>query len=140
MYGIPDKVKPLSGAEEAVMLAVWASRPPITRQEIASHLEHKTWADATLLNFLYRLEEKGWVKSGKERNRNVYTPCVTRRAYGVWCMRERLGTLFGGDLAAAVYALTSESGSSRAQLESARRVLDEKLSETEEYDLYDPYG
>jgi predicted transcriptional regulator len=140
MYGIPDTIRPLSGAEEAVMLAVWVSRPPITRQEIASHLEHKTWADATLLNFLYRLEEKGWVKSGKERNRNVYTPCVTRRAYGVWCMRERLGTLFGGDLAAAVYALTSESGSSRTQLESARRVLDEKLSETEEYDLYDPYG
>jgi hypothetical protein len=39
-----------------------------------------------------------------------------------------------------VYALTSESGGSRAQLEAARRVLDEKLSETEEYDLYDPYG
>jgi predicted transcriptional regulator len=140
MYGIPDAIRPLSGAEEAVMLAVWASRAPITRQEIARHLEQKTWADATLLNFLYRLEEKGWVKSSKERNRNVYTPCVTRRAYGVWCMRERLGTLFGGDLAAAVYALTSESGSGRAQLESARRVLDEKLSETEEYDLYDPYG
>lgn len=140
MYGIPDRLKALSAAEEAVMLAVWASRPPITRREIAAHLPGQTWADATLLNFLYRLEAKGWVKSGKERNRNVYTPCVTKRAYGVYCMRERLDTVFGGDLAAAVYALVSESGCTRSQLEKAAAVLEEKRGEVEEYDLYDPYG
>ena len=28
MYGIPDSVKPLSAAEEQVMLAVWACRAP----------------------------------------------------------------------------------------------------------------
>lgn len=140
MYGIPDRFKPLSDAEEAVLLAVWASRPPITRREIASHLPGRKWADATLLNFLYRLEEKGWVKCGKEMNRNVYTPCVTKRAYGVYCMRERLDTVFGGDLAAAVQALVSESGCSQGQLEKAAAVIGEKLEQAEEYDLYDPYG
>lgn len=140
MYGIPDRLKSLSAAEEEVLLAVWASRRPITRREIASHLRGRTWADATLLNFLYRLEAKGWVKSGKELNRNVYTPCVTKRAYGVYCMRERLDTVFGGDLAAAVQALVSESGCSRGELERAAAVLEEKRSEVEEYDLYDPYG
>ena len=29
MYGIPDSVKPLSAAEEQVMLAVWACRAPV---------------------------------------------------------------------------------------------------------------
>lgn len=140
MYGIPDRLKALSAAEEEVLLAVWASRPPVTRREIASHLPGHTWADATLLNFLYRLEAKGWVKSGKEMNRNVYTPCVTKRAYGVYCMRERLDTVFGGDLAAAVQALVSESGCSRGELERAAAVLEEKRGEVEEYDLYDPYG
>lgn len=140
MYGIPDRLKALSAAEEEVLLAVWASRPPVTRREIASHLPGRTWADATLLNFLYRLEAKGWVKSGKEMNRNVYTPCVTKRAYGVYCMRERLDTVFGGDLAAAVQALVSESGCSRGELERAAAVLEEKRGEVEEYDLYDPYG
>lgn len=140
MYGIPDALKPLSPAEEQVLLAVWASRPPATRREIGSHLPGKHWADATLLNFLYRLEDKGWVKSGKEANRNVYTPCVTRRAYGVYCMRERLSTVFGDDLAAAVRALVSESGCTQSQLEQAMAVLEEKHAEAEEYDLYDPYG
>ena len=93
-----------------------------------------------MLNFLYRLEKKGWVKSGKDGNHNTYTPAITRRAYNVWSMRERLDTLFGGDLAAAVHALVSESGCGQSELEQAMKVLEEKHLEAEEYDLYDPYG
>ena len=55
-------------------------------------------------------------------------------------MRERLDTLFGGDLAAAVRALVSESGCGQSELEQAMKVLEEKHLEAEEYDLYDPYG
>ena len=78
MYGIPDSVKPLSAAEEQVMLAVWACRAPATRRDIDEKLRAKGWAPATVLNFLYRLEEKGWVKSGKDGNHNTYTPAITR--------------------------------------------------------------
>ncbi len=120
-----------------------------------------------MLNFLYRLEEKGWVKRCKTGSRNVYTPTVTRRAYGVFCMRQRLDTLFGGDLTQAVRALVSESGfcmrqrldtlfggdltqavralvsesgCSASQLGEAIRLLEQKQAEAEEYELYDPYG
>ena len=55
MYGIPDSVKPLSAAEEQVMLAVWACRAPATRRDIDAKLRAKGWAPATVLNFLYRL-------------------------------------------------------------------------------------
>ena len=104
MYGLPDRLRPLSAAEEQVMLAVWACREPATRRDIDEKLRSKGWAPATVLNFLYRLEEKGWVKSGKQGNHNIYAATVTQRAYGVWSMRQRLDTLFGGDLAAAVGA------------------------------------
>ena len=80
------------------------------------------------------------MKSGKDGNHNIYTPAITRRAYHVWSMRERLDTLFGGDLAAAVHALVSESGCGQSELEQAMKVLEEKHLEAEEYDLYDPYG
>ena len=92
MYGIPEHCQPLSPAEEQVLLAVWACRPPATRRDIGEKLAAKGWAPATVLNFLYRLEKKGWVKSGKDQNRNTYTPTVTRRAYGVAAMRERPDT------------------------------------------------
>ena len=110
MYGLPDRLRPLSAAEEQVMLAVWACREPATRRDIDEKLRGKGWAPATVLNFLYRLEEKGWVKSGKQGNHNIYAATVTQRAYGVWSMRQRLDTLFGGDLAAAVRALAKRTG------------------------------
>ncbi len=140
MYGLPDTLKPISAAEERVMLAVWACPGAASRREISERLKKNGWAAATVLNFLYRLEEKGWVKTTKQGNCNVYRPLVTRRAYEVSCMRQRLDTLFGGDLAAAVHALVSESGCSQSELERAMQVLEEKQQETEEYDLYDPYG
>ena len=129
MYGIPDRLKALSAAEEQVLLALWDCKPPVSRR-----------AAATVLNFLYRLEEKGWVICAKEQNHNLYAPTVTRRAYGVYTMRQRLDTVFGGDLAQAVRALVSESGCSQSELEQAIAVLNEKHAESEEYDLYDPYG
>ena len=138
MYGIPDRLKPLSAAEEQVLLALWDCKPPASRRDIGARLAAKGWAAATVLNFLYRLEEKGWVICTKEQNRNLYSPTVTRRAYGVFTMRQRLDTVFGGDLAQAVRALVSESGCSQSELEQAIAVLNEKHAEAEEYDLYDP--
>lgn len=138
MYGIPERCKPLSSAEEQVLLALW-EKAPATRREIGRRLAGKGWADGTLLTFLGRLEAKGWVQVSREANRNVYTPAVTRRAYGVYCMRERLDTLFGGDLAAAVRALVSESGAGPSQLDQAEAVLEEMKARAEEYDSYDAF-
>ena len=137
MYGLPDSLRPLSGAEEQVMLALWACGKSAGRREIGLRLAGLGWADSTLLNFLYRLEDKGWVKSGKEANRNLYTPTVTKRAYCVYCMRERLEHLFDGDLTSAVRALASESRCSRTQLEQAARLLEEYSAQADEFDGYD---
>ncbi len=140
MYGLSDNLKKLSPAEERVLLAIWAARPPITRAEIARHLTQNEWADATLLNFLYRLTEKGWLTQGKDGNKNTYTTTVTRRAYGVYTMRERLDTVFGGDAALASTALISESSPTIAALESAKKAIIQKQDQLEEYDYYDPYN
>ena len=44
MYGIPEHCQPLSPAEEQVLLAVWACRPPATRRDIGEKLAAKGWA------------------------------------------------------------------------------------------------
>ena len=141
MYGLPERLKPVSAAEEQVLLALWACPAPASRAEIARQLPRScAWAGSTLLNFLYRLEEKGWVRRSREGGRNLYAPAVTKRAYGVAVMRERTATVFGGSVAQAVAALVSESSAGQAQLEKARAAIEEKLSAVEEFDLYDPYG
>ena len=135
-----SKIKRLPDAELEIMNALWDADAPLTAAELETALPGPPRARTTLLTLLARLEEKGWVKSGKEGNRNTYTPAITQRAYNVWSMRERLDTLFGNDLAAAVRALVSESGCGQSELEQAMKVLEEKHLEAEEYDLYDPYG
>lgn len=107
MYGLSDRLKPLSAAEEQVLLALWDCPAPATRRDISEKLTATGWAPATVLNFLYRLEEKGWVKGGKAGSQNTYLPTVTRRAYCVAAMRQRMDTLFGGSLPEAVRALAS---------------------------------
>ena len=62
MYGLPDTLRPLSAAEEQVMLAVWACPGAAARRDISQKLKATGWAAATVLNFLYRLEEKGWIR------------------------------------------------------------------------------
>lgn len=139
MYGIPKRCKPLSAAEEQVLLAVWDTPHPVTRREVSRRLAGHGWTEGTVLTFLTRLEAKGWLSAAKELNHNVYTPTVTRRAYGVACMRQRLDTLFGGDLAAAVQALVSECGATPGQLARAAAVIEAKRAEAEEYDSYDVF-
>src|SRR5699024_8555240 len=112
---------------------------PITRRAVARQLAGRGWASGTVLTFLTRLEAKGWLTAAKESNHNVYTPAVTRRAYGVAVMRHRLDTLFGGDLAAAVRALVSECGATPGQLAQAAAVIEAKRAEAEEYDSYDVF-
>ena len=139
MYGIPDRLKALSAAEEQVLLACGTANRPC-RGGTSVRVWPKRLGRRHLLNFLYRLEEKAGSPAPKSRTTNLLRPHRHPPAYGVYTMRQRLDTVFGGDLAQAVRALVSESGCSQSELEQAIAVLNEKHAEAEEYDLYDPYG
>ena len=118
MYGLSDRLKPLSAAEEQVLLALWDCPAPATRRDISEKLTATGWAPATVLNFLYRLEEKGWVKGGKAGSQNTYLPTVTRRAYCVAAMRQRMDTLFAlGSAAHPVRRQPARSGPRPCQRE-----------------------
>lgn len=41
MYGIPDRLKALSAAEEQVLLALWDCKPPVSRRDIGARLAEK---------------------------------------------------------------------------------------------------
>lgn len=140
MYGLPQAIKPLSPAEEQVMLAIWATPPPVYSYKLAERLRENGWAGTTLLSFLTRLEDKGWLRHTRQEGRNLYTPCVTLRAYRVYIARERLHRVYGGSLADMLNAVLSEESFTGGQLEAARAVLQEKIDAEAEYDWYDPYG
>lgn len=140
MYGLPSHLKPLSPAEEQVMLAVWNTPPPVTSYKLAAALKENRWAATTLHSFLSRLEGKGWLRHARQDGCNVYTAAVTLRAYRVWAARERLHQVYGGSLADMLAALLSEERFSAGELERARALLQDKLDAEAAYDWYDPYG
>lgn len=140
MYGLPSHLKALSAAEEQVLLAVWHCPPPVTSFKLTAALAENRWANTTLLSFLARLEQKGWLRHTRQDGCNVYHPTVTLRAYRVYVARERLHAVYGGSLADLLTAVLGEESFSGSQLEQARAVLQEKIDAEAEYDWYDPYG
>lgn len=122
-------------SEERVMCALWNCGKAATRREIGAKLPAVCeWADSTLLNFLMRLEKKGFVRSERQGNRNVYTPLVRRETYCGAATAEHLEALYGGDLRALVEALADTGRLSYAKMEALARWLDVRVAESPEYD------
>lgn len=125
----------LSHSEEQVMAALWACGKPATRREIAARLPSScSWADSTLLNFLLRLESKGFVRPEKQGNKNIYTPLVRRGTYCGAASAAHLQRLYGGDLRAMLGALADTGRVSFTDMERLARYLDSRAVESPEYD------
>ena len=125
----------LSRSEEQVMAALWACGTPATRRQIAAHLPAAVhWADSTLLNFLIRLENKGFVRTQRQGNKNIYTPLVRRATYCGSASAAHLQVLYGGDIRGMLAALTETGRLTNVQLEQLLRWLDVWLADHPEYD------
>lgn len=117
------------------MAALWACGKPASRRQIAAQLPKGcTWADSTVLNFLLRLERKGFVRPEKQGNKNIYTPLVRRTTYCGAVSAEHLQTLYGGDIRGLVGALADTGRLSYSQMERLLRWLDNRVAESPEYD------
>ena len=128
-------MKALSTSEEQVMAALWACGKPATRRQIAAKLPPDcVWADSTLLNFLLRLEAKGYVRPEKQGNKNLYTPLVRRLTYCGAVSQAHLQTLYGGDIRAMVCALADTGRMTYADTERLLRWLTEYQAANPEYD------
>lgn len=117
-------IRRLPDTELEVMQAVWACRPPVSRQDIARLLEEShPMAPTTLLTVLSRLAEKGFLRIEKSGRSARYVPLISRREYLARQSRRFLDTLCGGSLSAFASALC-DSGLSREELAELRSLLE----------------
>ena len=72
----------LPETEFEVMKAVWDAEPPVTTSLLMNMIgKDRGWKTPTLISFLVRLEDRGFImsfKNGKERN---YIPLADREIY-----------------------------------------------------------
>lgn len=88
----------LPDGELEVMQALWDCEVPASRADIEARLHTaKPMAATTLLTFLSRLAERGYVKAERSGRSAMYTPLVSREAYLAGQSRRFLDKLCGGE-------------------------------------------
>lgn len=117
--------KTLPNSELELMMILWNSDQPMTRTEIEEKLPKKRkLSKTTVLSFLSRLEEKGFVQVKKEGRHNSYVPLVKEKDY----LEQESGTilkkLYGNSVKKFVAALYDGNGLTRDQIDELKDYLD----------------
>lgn len=77
-----DYTKQLPDTEYDVMCAIWAGELPITTGYLMQVLGNdRNWKTPTLISFLQRLEERGFIASFKRGRERCYFPLADRKRY-----------------------------------------------------------
>ena len=77
-----DTFKKLPESEFDVMCAIWELPTPVTTPVLMKVLGNdKGWRAPTLISFLVRLEERGFIRSEKTGKERHYFPVVEKRPY-----------------------------------------------------------
>lgn len=115
----------LPDSELELMQAIWHCEPPVSRSDLESHLsKERHLAPTTILTFLTRLCEKGFLAVERHGKTNCYTPLVSEKEYLAHESRSILNRLYGGSLKAFATSLV-DSGISKEEIETLRVMLEE---------------
>ena len=119
----------LSEAELEVLASLWEQGPATVRQVLNQlHANGRRLAYTTVLTFLTRLEQKGYVRSDKSGMAYVYRPKVTRDRISKTRLKSMLETFYDGAAGALVLQLVRErrlSGDEIAELQKLIEALDD---------------
>ena len=74
--------KKLPDAEFVVMAAIWAGTPPVNTAYLMDAVgRERGWKAPTLISFLVRLEERGYISSTKQGKERFYMPVAEESKY-----------------------------------------------------------
>ena len=118
-----DKMKRLPDAELEVMQAVWSLEPPVTAAEVQQKAP-SDWKATSVLTFLSRLCDKGFLSCEKEGRQNLYMPLITREAYLQRESRSFVERLCGGSVKNLVASLSDAGALTENDLDELRAFLD----------------
>ena len=72
----------LPDTELEVMMAVWSCELPVTSRKLMNSIgDGKGWKTATVISFLTRLEDRGFLMSYKDGKERSYVPIADRELY-----------------------------------------------------------
>ena len=116
----------LPNSELEIMMAIWEAGKPVSRPEIDEKLSEKNWQAPTVLKFLSRLTEKGFLKcdpaaSGKK---NLYTPLISEEEYLAFESGSVLGKFCGRSVKALVANLYENNTIDDSELDELQKFIE----------------
>ena len=119
-----EMIKRLPDSELEVMQAVWCCTPPASKVDIRKQLgDSHPMAETTLLTFLCRLTDKGFLSVELQRRKKYYTPLVSQEDYLAAQSKRFLDKLCGGSIPTFAAALCN-SGLTKEELAELREMLE----------------
>ena len=115
----------LPDGELTIMQIVWKNEPPVSRSAIEKELQDKkVLAPSTIITFLTRLCDKGFLRVEHQGRTNLYTPLIAQKDYLAGESRDFLDRVYGGSVSAFAASLC-DGGLTAEEVEELRRLLEE---------------
>lgn len=115
----------LPDSELEVMQIIWKSTPPVSRSVIEKELcQEKALAPSTIITFLSRLCDKGFLSLEHQGRTNLYTPLIDQKDYLAGESRRFLDRVYGGSVSAFAASLC-DSGLTAEDAEALRKLLED---------------
>ncbi len=121
-----ETIKRLPGSELELMMIIWEAGQPVSSAYIMEKLAgEKSWANTTVLNFLSRLVERGFLQISKQGRFNYYKPLVDENEYLQEESKSFLEKMHKSSLKSLVAALYDGDAISKEDLEELRKYVEE---------------
>ncbi len=126
-----DRLGELGTAELEVLKTLW-DNGPCTVRDVLNHLQERgrRVAYTTVLTFLTRLEQKGFVGSNKSGLAYVYRAKVSRERVSRSRIRSLVSELYDGAAGALVLQLMQNEKLTAEEIDELQKLLD-RLEESE---------
>jgi len=123
---MPPRDYDLGDAELQVLRALWDGGPATVR-DVLNHLHQRgrRVAYTTVLTFLTRLEQKGFVKSDKSGQAYIYRAAVSRNQITRSRLKAMLDQLFDGEAAPLVLQLMKTERFTAEELAELQKLIDD---------------
>jgi BlaI family transcriptional regulator, penicillinase repressor len=121
---VPDRVKPLTDVEWAIMGVVWQHAPCAAGTVQEALQETHGWAYSTLKTTMDRMVAKGLLATHAIRNLQLFVPRITRTEAKRVELRRLLSRAFDGALTPMIQFLVEDEGLSADELKHLRKLLD----------------
>ena len=114
----------LPDAEHRVMNCIWSMDEPITSMAVAKRLsEEKDWSLTTVLTFLSRLADKGFLKVHRDKKQNIYEALICRDEYVKSESRNFIKQIHSGSVTNLVACLYGSGSISQEDLDELRAYV-----------------